>query len=156
MCFPLPAASFADTPLSLAVVRPAPSRRLNLRKRALGGVDVRKNECLSRQTPITAIFWDGLTAGSAVTALLRVGFPDTDVYAVGVLTGPVPDLTDFLASLGIPAVDALFYNDCFQDGAILVIIRSRAPRDERRAREVMLRHGGVLPPSCQLLSSAEQ
>jgi hypothetical protein len=106
------------------------------------------------QTPITGIFWEALSAGSAVTELLRVGFPDTDVYAVGVLTGSAPDLSDFLASLGIPAADALYYNDCFQDGAVLLIIRIHTPRDEHRALKVIVRHGGILPPSYEVLSTA--
>jgi len=38
-------------------------------------------------TPITGIFWEALSAGAAVTELLREGFPDADVYVVGVLTG---------------------------------------------------------------------
>ncbi len=67
-------------------------------------------------TPITGLFWEALSAGGAMTELLRVGFPDTDVYAVGVLTGSAPELSDFLANLGIPTADAVYYNDCFQDG----------------------------------------
>ena len=49
-----------------------------------------------------------MSAGSAVTALLRAGFPDSDVYAVGVLEGRTPDLRDFLNSLGIPGVDTVW------------------------------------------------
>lgn len=106
------------------------------------------------QTPITGLFWDALSAGSAVTELSRVGFPDTDVYAIGVLTGSAPDLVDFLADLGIPAPDAIYYNDCFQDGAVLLIIRIHSSRDGRRAFKVILRHGGLLPPSYEALSTA--
>jgi hypothetical protein len=106
--------------------------------------------------PVTAIFWDALSAGSAVTALLRAGFPDTDVYAVGVLAGRAPDLRDFLSSLGIPGVDTVYYNNCFQDGAVLLIIRTETAGDERSALEVILRYGGILPPSCELRSNAVQ
>lgn len=116
---------------------------------------MRKHECIDTQTPVTAIFWEGFTAGSAITALLRVGFPDTDVSAVGVLTGPAPDLRDLLASLRIPTVDTNYYNDCFQDGAVLIIVQAHTPYDRCRALEVIRRHGGFLPPSCVLLTAAE-
>ena len=106
------------------------------------------------QRPITGIFWEALSASGAVTELLRVGFPDTDVYAVGVLIGSAPDLSDFLANLDIPATDAIYFNDCFQDGAVLLIIRIRTPRDKRRAVRAILRHGGILPPSYEVLSTA--
>ena len=105
-------------------------------------------------TPITGIFWEALSAGAAVTELLREGFPDADVYVVGVLTGSAPDLRDFLANLGIPTADAVYFNNCFQDGAVLLIIRIQAPRDERKALKAILRHGGILPPSYEELSTA--
>jgi hypothetical protein len=115
---------------------------------------VRNNQGISTPRPITGIFWDALSAGSAMTALSRAGFPDTDVYAVGVLAGRAPDLSDFLDSLGIPAVDTVYYKDCFQDGAVLLIIGAQVPGDKRKARELILRHGGILPPSCELLRTA--
>jgi hypothetical protein len=117
---------------------------------------VRKDEGISTPTPTTAIFGDALSAGSAVTALLRAGFPDSYVYAVGVLEGRTPDLSDFLDSLGIPGVDTVYYNNCFQDGAVLLIVSTQTTCEERSALEVMLRHGGILPPSCEFRSHAVQ
>jgi hypothetical protein len=129
---------------------------MNFARQALGEVDVRKNHGISTPTPTTAIFGDALSAGSAVTALLRAGFPDTDVYAVGVLEGRAPDLRDFLDGLGIPGVDTVYYNNCFQDGAVLLIVCTQTACDERSALEVILRHGGILPPSCEFRSNAVQ
>ena len=72
----------------------------------------------------------------------------------GVLAGHAPDLQDFLDSLGISAADAAYYNDCFQDGAVLLIVGSQVSGDQRRALDLILRHGGILPPSCELLRTA--
>lgn len=113
-----------------------------------------KNQGISAPMPTTAIFWDALSAGSAVTALLSAGFPDTDVYAIGVLEGRAPDLRDFLDTLGIPGVDTAYFNNCFQDGAVLLIIRTQTASDERCALDVILQHGGILPPSNELRSNA--
>jgi hypothetical protein len=115
---------------------------------------VHENQVIDMQTSITGIFWEVLSAGGALTELLRLGFPDTDVYAVGVLTGSAPDLSVFLANLEIPNADATYFNDCFQDGAVLLIIRIHTPRDQRRALTAILRHGGVLPPSYELLTTS--
>jgi hypothetical protein len=106
---------------------------------------VRDQERSSRLL-ITAVFWEAFSAGSAVTALLHLGFADADIDAVGVLSGAAPDLSGFFASVGVPHVDAAYYNDCFQDGAVLVIIRAR-PGEQHRAIEVLRYCGGVLPPS---------
>ena len=92
---------------------------------------MRNNQGLSTPGPITAIFWDPWSVGSAMTALLRAGFSDTDLYAVGVLAGHAPDLHDFLDSLGISAADAAYYNDCFQDGAVLLIVGAQVSGDQQ-------------------------
>jgi hypothetical protein len=115
---------------------------------------VRNNLGIHTPRPITAIFWDSWSAGNAVTALLHAGFSDSDVYAVGVLAGRAPDLRDFLDSIGMPALEAAYYNDCFQDGAVLLIVGARVSGDRHRALDVIMRHGGILPPSCPLLRTA--
>jgi hypothetical protein len=115
---------------------------------------VRNKQGISTPGPLTAIFWDALSVGDAVTALLRAGFSDTDVYAAGVLAGHAPDLREFLDSLDIPASDAAYYNDCFQDGAVLLIVGARASGDKRRALDLIRQHGGILPPGCESLRTA--
>lgn len=115
---------------------------------------MRKKLGISTPGPLTAIFWDALSVGSAVTGLLRAGFCETDVYAVGVLAGQAPNLREFLDSLDIPAIDAAYYNDCFQDGAVLLIVGAYVSSDKRRALDVIQRHGGILPPSCERLRAA--
>ena len=107
-----------------------------------------RNPKISSHLLITAVFWEVFSAGSAVTALLRIGFADADIDAVGVLSGPTPDLSGFFASLGVPRVEAAYYNDCFQDGAVLVLIRA-LPREQQIATEVVRLHGGLLSPSYQ-------
>ena len=108
------------------------------------------------QSPVTAIFWEGLSVGEAVDRLLRVGFSDCDVSAVGVLAGRAPDLSEFFASHCIPADQSNYFNECFKDGAIVLIIRADTPSDKRRALDVVLQSGGVLPPSSRVSGHALQ
>lgn len=112
---------------------------------------MRNNPGIHTPRPITAIFWDFWSVSNAVTALLDAGFSDSDVYAVGVLAGRAPDLRDFLDTIGMPALEAAYYNDCFQDGAVLLVVGAHVSGDQRRALDVILRHGGTLPSSCELL-----
>lgn len=102
------------------------------------------------QAPVTAIFWEGLSVGNAVNRLLDAGFSDRDVSAVGVLSGPAPDLGDFFAGQSIPAVDSSYFNECFKDGAIVLMIRASTATDRRRALDVVRRSGGILPPGTSL------
>jgi len=108
-----------------------------------------RNPNINSYLLITAVFWEVFSAGSAVTALLHIGFADTDIDAVGVLSGPAPDLSGFFASVGVPRVEAAYYNDCFQDGAVLVLIRAQ-PWEQPIATEVVRLHGGLLSPSYQI------
>jgi hypothetical protein len=108
-------------------------------------VAVLQDQPISAKGIVSAIFWEGLSANSAVNALLRRGFRDRDVYAVGVLSGSPPDFGDFFSSLGISAREAAYCQECFQDGAILLVVRAHSPGDQHRALEIIRDHGGVLP-----------
>jgi|SRR5215469_7451065 len=105
-----------------------------------------RKDGVTSQPLITAVFWELSSVGSTIEALLRSGFTDADIDAVGVLSGSAFDFTRFLDSVGVPRVDALYYNDCLQDGAVLLIIRTHH-RKRQTAAEVVWRHGGMLPPS---------
>jgi len=109
----------------------------------LGGVQLWDEETSSNLL-ITAVFWDVFNANSAVTDLLRAGFADADIEAVGVLLGAAPDVTGLLSNIGVPRVDARNYNDYFQDGAVLVAIRTNDWR-QYRAIQVLRRHGALMP-----------
>lgn len=84
--------------------------------------------------------------GSAIEALLNSGFADADIEAIGVLSGSAFDVTGFLDNVEVPRVDATYYNDCLQDGAVLLMIRTDH-RERHTAVEVIWRHGGMLVPS---------
>lgn len=105
-----------------------------------------RNAKISSHLLITAVLWEVFSAGSAARALLRIGFADADIDAVGVLSGPAPDLSGFFASVGMTRVEAAYYSDCFQDGAVLVLIRAQ-PWEQQIATEVVRRYGGLLSPS---------
>jgi len=95
---------------------------------------------------MTALFWELSSLGSAIEALLHTGFTDADIDAVGILSGSAFDVSGFLDSVGLPGVDATYYSNCLQDGALLLIIRTHHQK-RNTAAEVVSRYGGVLPPS---------
>lgn len=97
---------------------------------------------------VSGVFWDALSFGNAVATLLRWGFSDSQIETLGLLEGSSRDLGGLLNSMGISSPDAEYYNSCFHDGCILLIIRT-GPFLERIALEIIRRHGAVLPPSRQ-------
>jgi hypothetical protein len=103
-----------------------------------------RDEETSSHLLITAVFWDVFNANNAVTDLLHVGFDDLHVDAVGVLAGTAPDVTRLLSNLGVSRVGARYYNDYFQDGAVLVAIRTH-DWEQHQAVEVLRKHGGFVP-----------
>lgn len=103
-----------------------------------------QNDGITSRPVITALFWELSSVGSAIEALLHTGFTDADIEAVGVLSGSEVDVTGFLDSVGLPRVDASYYNDCLQDGAVLLIVRAHHQKGHTAA-EVVSRHGGMLP-----------
>ena len=56
---------------------------------------------------VSAAFGDLFRAGDALQALARAGFAEGDLELVGVLDGPVPNLSAFCWNLGLPIERAL-------------------------------------------------
>ena len=50
---------------------------------------------------LTGLFWDPFDVARAITALIRDGFSEYEIDAIGVLCGRAPDLTDLLFSMGL-------------------------------------------------------
>jgi hypothetical protein len=94
---------------------------------------------------LTALFCDPFDMAHAIAALIRDGFSEYEIDAIGVLCGRAPDLTDSLFSMGIERDKAIFYNDCFADGAMLLIVRAETGRRARFVLNMLRRHGGVVP-----------
>jgi len=93
---------------------------------------------------ITALFWELSSLGSAIEALLQTGFTDAEIEALGVLSGSAFDVSGFLENAGVSRANAIYYNDCLQDGAVLLIVRTHHWK-QHTAVEVLWRHGGMLP-----------
>ena len=106
-------------------------------------------------TLVTGIFWEPFSAARAIAALLRRGFSDRNVHAVGVLEGHADALSEFLVAAGLSSDIAALYGDCFDDGAVLVMVRvDQADKEGNIAIDLLKEHGGVYtrqqlqPPDC--------
>jgi hypothetical protein len=95
-------------------------------------------------TLVTGMFCEPFSAGSAIAGLLRSGFADHDIHAVGVLEGHAAAVSEFLFGIGLPSEVAAFYSDCFDDGAVLLMVRVGPARRNRKIAIQLLKHyGGV-------------
>jgi len=109
-----------------------------------------KNQHTGAQTLISAVFWEPFCAATAIETLLRSGFDDSDILALGILGGRAPDLFEFLSSTGLPSIEAAYYNDCFRDGAVLLLVYLEVPGSERIALDVIRHYGGLQPPADEI------
>ena len=99
-------------------------------------------------TLVTAIFCEPFSVASAIAGLLRSGFADRDIHAVGVLEGHTPAVSEFLLAIGLPSDVAAFYSDCFDYGAVLLMVHvDRARRKKKIATELLKRYGAVCAPA---------
>jgi len=94
---------------------------------------------------VTGVFCEIFSAADAVRALNESGFDDEDIDLVGVLGGQAPDLNWFLLGMGIPADHAAYCNARFEDGAILVMVRTPPSQRKQVAQKLLKRYGGTLP-----------
>ena len=98
---------------------------------------------------VTAGFYEPFTAANAIQALSRLGFEDGDIGVVGMLTGSVTNLIGFCQAIGVPLAHALYYENSFEDGGLLLIVRARESSMRKSALAVLNEQGGFLPPSIQ-------
>jgi hypothetical protein len=94
-------------------------------------------------TLVTAIFCEPFSVASAIAGLLRSGFADHDIRAVGVLEGHAP-VIELLLAIGLPSDVAAFYSDYFDDGAVLLMVSvDAALRKKQIAIELLKHYAGV-------------
>ena len=103
---------------------------------------------------LTGLLWDTFGVADAIAALMRGGFSEYEINALGVLCGRAPDLTDLLLSMGVERESAIFYNDCFADGAMLLIVSTKSGRRARSALNIMRQHGCIVPAHKEFKSAA--
>jgi hypothetical protein len=93
---------------------------------------------------VIGIFCEPFNATSAIAELLRSGFADDEIDALGVLEGNAPVTREFWLAIGLPGEVAAFCSDCFEDGAVLVMIQVDQPRKrEKIAIELVKHYGGI-------------
>ena len=112
--------------------------------------------CKSDPAPavLTGLLWDTFGVADAIAALMRGGFSEYEIDALGVLCGRAPDLTDLLLSMGVERESAIFYNDCFADGAMLLIVYTKSGSRARTALNIMRQHGCIVPAHKKLYEYA--
>jgi hypothetical protein len=94
-------------------------------------------------TWVTAVFCEPFSVASAVAGLLRSGFADHDIQAVGVLEGHAP-VNELLLAMGLPNEVAAFYSDYFDDGAVLLMVKVDSALGKKQIAIELLKHyGGV-------------
>jgi hypothetical protein len=92
---------------------------------------------------VMGLFCEPFSAAEAIRALTEQGFLAIDL--IGALNANMPDLTRFLSGIGVPPGDARYYNDSFEDGAVLVMVRTPPSKQSKVAREILRRWGGNFP-----------
>jgi len=96
---------------------------------------------------ISAVFCEPFTAADAIKALNQVGFEDSDIDLVGLLAGSLPNLTWLCREVGVPLEQALYYQTCFEDGGVLLIVRAQQLARKKTALTVLKQQGGIFPPT---------
>jgi hypothetical protein len=114
-----------------------------------GGREMLKESGSSSESVITVGFYEPFTAVNAIHELNQVGFEDDDIGMVGVLAGPMADLTGLCQAIGVPREHARYYQTSFEDGGVLLIVRARELVMKKTALAVLNEKGGIFPPITQ-------
>jgi len=90
---------------------------------------------------LICVFWELSTLSATISALLQSGFAEDDIHAIGVLEGSLPAGREYLLNIGLPSDVAELYGSCFEDGAVLLMVRVDYARQRTIAVELLQRYG---------------
>jgi hypothetical protein len=93
---------------------------------------------------VSSLFWDGFEAGQAIADLVQSGFATEDVSAFGTFTGSIPNLDGCLLAMGLTPSESAYFADCFDEGAVLLVVRAHKLEQKHAAARLLRRHGGLL------------
>ena len=93
---------------------------------------------------LSAIFWDGFDAMTAIGVLARSGFLMQEICALGILAGSAPDLEPTLLELGLSESESAFCKQLFDEGAIVLVVRAQQEERRKMAARLMEHCGGLL------------
>ena len=94
---------------------------------------------------VSSLFWDGFEAAGALAALTRSGFTAQEVSAIGTLAGRIPDLDRFLVAMGLTPTESACFTECFDEGAVLLVVHTQKADQRDAAARLLRRYGGLFP-----------
>ena len=92
---------------------------------------------------VSSLFWDGFDAAQAITDLSQSGFATEDVSAFGTLTGRVPNLDRCLLAMGLTPSESAYFAECFDEGAVVLVVHAHEAEQRNVAARLLRRHGGL-------------
>jgi len=94
---------------------------------------------------VSSLFWDGFEAAGAMAALAQSGFASQNVSALGAISGRIPDLDQYLLQLGLTPSESACFTECFDEGAVLLVVHTDKKEQREAAARLLRRHGGLFP-----------
>jgi len=93
---------------------------------------------------VSSLFWDGFEVAQAIADLAQSGFAAEDVSAFGTFAGRIPNLDRCLLEMGLTPSETAYFVECFDEGALLLVVRARKPQQRHVAARLLQRRGGLL------------
>jgi hypothetical protein len=93
---------------------------------------------------VSSLFWDGFEAAQAIADLAQSGFATEDVSAFGTFTGRIPNLGRCLLAMDLTPSESAYFAECFDEGAVLLVVHAHNVEQKTAAARVLRRRGGLL------------
>jgi hypothetical protein len=100
---------------------------------------------------VSSLFWDGFEAAHAIADLSQSGFATEDISAFGTLTGRVSNLDRWLLAMGLTPSESAYVAECFDEGAVVLVVHAHEAEQRNIATRLVRRHGGLFAASCSSL-----
>jgi hypothetical protein len=93
---------------------------------------------------VSSLFWDGFEAAQAMADLAQSGFATEDVSAFGTFSGRIPNLDRCLLAMGLTPSESAYFAECFDEGAVVLVVRAHEAEQRNVAARLLRRRGGLM------------
>jgi hypothetical protein len=100
---------------------------------------------------VSSLFWDGFEAARAMADLAQSGFASEDVSAFGTFSGRIPNLVRCLLAMGLTPSESAYFAECFDEGAVVLVVHAHEAEQRNVATRLLRRHGGLFAAAASSL-----
>src|ERR1700742_2901254 len=112
-----------------------------------------KGQSSQESASIVSLFCDPFAAVAAMRSVTAIGVAESEIDLMGFLGPHAQDWNPLLRAMGLPATDADYYREEFEDGAVMLVVRAADSAPKKSFVKLLKQHGGFVPETDRIMET---